>query len=276
MGDDQYHTIACGLALKTEVDKIVAELESRWLPPRQIEGHLFIASNDSQADNTTVGNSYNTLNMSLVGYEESAFCRLPWEIAARAAAISAKRVQADPSLATLNADMGATYSAAPRGTRYSWSERNTLLSDGVSTIRAASDGRMLLEKLITTYQTNAQGLPDKAFQSEAHVRLLAAIRYSFRAWMLSKLSGNGVAAKLADNGNQVSGQQIVTPDSATAEALSWFLAMQGMGWVENYAQFKAELIVERNAVDRDRLDFYMSPDLINALLVTAARTAFLR
>lgn len=276
MGDDQYNTIVCGLSLKTEVDKIVAELESRWLPPRQIEGLLFISRNDASADLTTTGNSYNTPQLVVPGYEENAYCRLPWEVAARAAAISAKRTQADPSTATVGADMGATYAAAPRGSRFSWGTRNTLLTDGISTIKAGSDGRMLLEKLITTYQTNSLGLPDKAFQSEHHMRLLAAIRYSFRTWMSSKFVRNGVAAKLADDGNEVADGTVVTPATATSEALAWFLSMRDLGWVENYEQFAAELRVERNATDKDRLDFYLPPDLINALLVTAAKVSFLR
>lgn len=276
MGDDQYNTIICGLTLKTELDKIIAELESRWDPPRQIEGMLFFARNDAAADHTTAGNSYNTKQAVYVEYEESGFCKLPWEAAARAGAISARRVQADPSTATSGADMGADFPAPPRGARFNWSQRNTLLTDGVSTTRAGSDGRMLLERLITTYQTNSLSLPDKAFRDEHHMRLLAALRYSFRSWMGSKMVRDGVAAKLADDGNEVADGTVFTPATGRAEALAWFLAQKDLGWVENYDQFARELIVERPSTDRDRLDFYLPPDLINALLVTAAKMSFIR
>ncbi len=268
MGDDQYHTVAVGVRTDTEIDKVVAELEDRWKPPRQIEGVVFAAAQDSRPNLTTYGNGNNSPVLCVVGYEASALCPLPWEIAAQTAALNARRVQSDPAVNGIG-DSYVLASAAPRGAgRFKWADRDILLSDGISTTKAGSDGRMLVEWLITSYQTNSLGLPDSAFRDLYKVRLLAALRYSFRVWM-SKFAN----AKLADDGNEVPGQLIITPSVGKSEALAWFLSMRDLGWVENYAQFSAELRVERNA-DQNRLDFYLPPNLIDNLVTTAAKMSF--
>lgn len=82
--------------------------------------------------------------------------------------------------------------------------------------------------------------------------------------------------KLANDGTNFSpGQAIVTPSIIKSEALAWFKAMEAMGLVEGFDQFKDEVIVERNANDADRVDMLMPPDLINGFRVLAAQIQFL-
>jgi phage tail sheath gpL-like len=50
--------------------------------------------------------------------------------------------------------------------------------------------------------------------------------------------------------------------------------MQALGWVENYDQFKAELVVQRDPTDQNRINCLIPPDIINNLLVTAASIQF--
>jgi hypothetical protein len=40
--------------------------------------------------------------------------------------------------------------------------------------------------------------------------------------------------------------------------------MEELGLVENFDQFKTDLVVERNASDPNRLDFLLPPDIINS------------
>jgi phage tail sheath gpL-like len=62
-----------------------------------------------------------------------------------------------------------------------------------------------------------------------------------------------------------SGQAIVTPNVAKAEAIAIFRDWEAAGYVENVSQFKDELVVERNADNPDRLDILLPPDLVNQL-----------
>jgi phage tail sheath gpL-like len=59
-----------------------------------------------------------------------------------------------------------------------------------------------------------------------------------------------------------------------AEAIMWFRQMEELGLVENYDQFKADLVVQRNISDPNRLDFLLPPDLMNQLIVTGAQIQF--
>jgi len=272
MGEDQYHTIALGNHIGTEVAKIESELEDRWGPMRAIEGLAFYAAQGTQGALTTLGNARNSQIGVQVGYEASALCQLPWEVAARVAAVSAVQVQVDPARAYTGLDLGATYSAAPRGSRFTRAERDTLLSDGVATVLAGSDGRMRIERLVTTYQTNGLSIADTSMRDHYLVRTLAALRYSARVRITTKFA----RFKLADDGNEVAGQPIITPSGIRAELLMLFRDWQDLGWVENYAQFAEELIVERNGSDPNRVDALLPPDIINAFLVFAGKVSFYR
>jgi len=67
---------------------------------------------------------------------------------------------------------------------------------------------------------------------------------------------------------------VMTPKLGKAEALGWFREMEKLGLVEGFDQFKADLVVERNASNPNRLDVLLPPDLINQLMITAAQIQF--
>ena len=271
MGEDQYHTVVASCQDTTNVGYLVTELESRWGAMRAIEGVLFISKYDTQGNLTSYGNGFNSQTLVAVGAEKSAALPLPYETAAMVAAVSALQAQSDPARAMVGAALSGAY-AAPRGARFTRAQRNTLLSDGIATVRAASDGRLQIERLVTTYQTNSQGAADTAYQDLYLVRTLAAYRYSVRVRIASKF-GN---FKLADDGNEVSGQDMVTPAILTAELLAHFQDCRELGWVENFEQFKREILIQRDPNDPNRVNGILPPDFINAFMVGAFSVQFRR
>ena len=272
LGEDQYHTIVGGICAATPIGVLTTELESRWGPMRQIEGQLFAGFYDSRANLTTLGNSFNSFAFTLCGAEASALLPLPCEVAAATAALSAMQAQTDPARALTGLSLAGAW-GAKRGTRFTRAERDILISDGVSTFTVGQDGRLRIERLVTTYQTNALAIPDTALQDLTTVRTLAALRYSLRARIGTKFA----RFKLTDDGNPIPpGQPIVAPKTIRAEICALFKDWQALGWVENYDQFAEELLVERNASDPNRVDCILPPDLINNLLVTAAQIQFRR
>lgn len=271
MGEDQYHTVATSAQDTTNLGLLNTELISRFGAMRSIEGMLFASKYDTQANLTTYGNSFNSQCMVVAGAEKNGMLPLPWEVAAMVAAVSAKQAQVDPARAMVGASLGGKF-AAPRGSRFTRSERNTLLTDGISTVRASSDGRLVIERLITTYQTNALSLVDTAYLDVYLVRTLFAMRYSLRARVAAKFAN----FKLADDGNEISGQPVLTPSILRSELLALFLDWRDLGWVENFEQFKAELLVERDAGDPNRVNAILPPDIINAFMVGAFQVQFRR
>lgn len=272
MAEDQYNTIAVGIVNATPTGLLIAELESRWGPMRQIEGVAFGAFADTRANLTTLGNSFNSFSFVLAGLEVSALLPLPWEVAGVLAGRSAQQAETDPARASTGVTM-AGMAGAKRGLRFTRAQRDILLSDGVSTFTVAQDGRLLIERLVTTFQVNALSLPDTSFQDLTTVRTLAALRFSMRARISSKFA----RFKLKDDGEPIpAGQPIVNPSIIKAELIALFLDWIALGWVEDLEQFKAELVVERDGTDPNRVNALLPPNLINNLLVTAAQIAFRR
>ena len=69
-----------------------------------------------------------------------------------------------------------------------------------------------------------------------------------------------------DDGNPIpAGQAVMTPKLGRTEAVAAFMDWQELALVENLDQFKADLVVERNSRDVNRMDMLMPPDLVNQL-----------
>jgi phage tail sheath gpL-like len=100
---------------------------------------------------------------------------------------------------------------------------------------------------------------------------LLYLRFTFR----NRLLGRYPRHKLASDGTRFgAGQAVITPKIGKAEAVAWFRDMEELGLVENFDQFKTDLVVERNVADPNRLDFLLPPDLINGFIVGAANIQF--
>lgn len=271
MGDVQFNTVATGLVDNVATALLVEEMERRWSPLAMIDGVLFGAKADSRANLTTLGNSFNSGLFVLAGTETSPLVDAPWVTAAKVAALSATQAQVDPSLSPIG-DVLVGSRAAKRVQRFTFEQRNTLLSDGIATLNATPDGRQAVERLVTTYQKNAQNLPDSALRDLGKVRTLSAMRYSVRVTMARKYS----KAKLSDDSPILpSGQVIMTPSLFRAEMISIAQTWIEAGWMEggSLKQFKKELVVERSQSDSSRLEALISPNLMDQLYVVAANIA---
>src|SRR3546814_3024831 len=103
------------------------------------------------------------------------------------------------------------------------------ISDWSSDV-CSSDLNVLLERPITTYQTNAYGFDDTAFLDVNTLLTLAALRYSQRARIAQKFPRH----KLASDGTKAgAGQAIVTPSVIRAELVALAREWEDAGWVEN-------------------------------------------
>jgi phage tail sheath gpL-like len=66
----------------------------------------------------------------------------------------------------------------------------------------------------------------------------------------------------------------VTPKVIRAELIALFIQWMEAGLVEGLAQFKKDLLVERNTSDPNRVDAIIPPDVINQFRVFAASLQF--
>lgn len=266
IGDEQYHTVITPFIDASNLGKIEAEMSARFGPMVQKEGQAFAAVAGSHADISTLGSSRNSPHLSLMGCQKSPTA--PWAIAAVTGAVDAY----EPDPARPRQTLVLTGVLAPvESDRYKRSERNLHLLDGISTLLVDDGGQVLIERLITTYQTNAFGVADISYLDIETLRTIAYLRFSVRSLVARKFPRH----KLANDGTRFGpGQAIVTPALLRAELLALFRQWEDAGLAEGFEQFKRDLLIERNATDPNRVDAVIPPDVINQFRVFAASVQF--
>jgi len=268
LGDEWFQVIGMPYTDAVNLAKLEAELASRFGPMREIEGHAFAAARGSHGALGTLGDSRNSPHLTIVAaaYEPMP----PYVKAAETAALAAYYASIDPArpLQTL----AYNYCLPPaEADRFTLEERNLLLYDGIATTYVDAGGVMRMERMVTTYKSNAAGAPDIAFLDVETLFTLMTIRHDWRDYIRRKYPRH----KLANDGTRFApGQSVATPNLIKAEAVAKFREWEELGLVENFEQFKADLIVERSPTDPNRLDVLMPPDVINGLRVLATKIQF--
>lgn len=273
MGDTWFNIIAMPYKDATSLGVLETELARRFAPPVMADGLAIAAVVDSYANMTTLGNSRNSPSLCILGVRKSPTSA--FEIAAAAAASIAFYGKQDPARPFQTLRLINVLPPA-ESDKLSFSERDLMLKNGIGTLKNEAGGVVQLERVITTYKTNAVGASDVSYLDATTMLTLMYLRYSFRVRIATKFPRH----KLGDDGTAYgAGQKIMTPGIGRAETIHWFQDMQQLGLVEGstdaLTQFKTDLIVERNVSDRNRLDIRMSPDLINQLMGVAALFEFI-
>lgn len=269
IGDTQYNVIACPYTDASNLTALKAELADRWGPLRQSDGIAFSAAAGTHSDLGTLGDSQNSPHLSIVSAHGTP--TPPYELAAAVAGVAAFYLQQDPARPLQTLPIAGVLPAAIAD-RFTLQENNLLLYDGISTTMVDADGVVRIQRMITTYKTNPQGAEDISYLDVETPATLSYLRYDFRNYILRKYPRH----KLANDGTRFgAGQAVITPKIGKAEAIARFRVWELLGLVEGADQFKAGLIVERNANDPTRLDWLLPPDLVNQFRVGGVQVAFL-
>lgn len=245
------------------------ELANRWGPLVQKEGVAVMAKSDTLANLATFGNSLNTQFFVCAGIKGSPTAS--FEIAAALGAVIAYYAPIDQARPFQTLELKGVLPPVETD-RFSLEENNSLLWDGISTLSIDAGGSVRIQRLITMYQTNAMGAEDVSYLDLNTILTLSYLRFDFRTMLLTKYPRH----KLGDDGKLYgAGQAIMTPSLGKAEAIARFRMWEEKGLVENADAFAESLIVERNASDVNRLDFMLSPDLMNQLIVSGVQIKFI-
>lgn len=272
MGDTWYHTGAHPFANSaTALTAIETELARRFGPMVMKDGVFFGCATGTSSTLETLGQTRNSKHSVILSEPGKNPVTHPAEFAAAVAGVAAFYAAIDPgrTLQTL-----PITSAVPPADvdKFTFTERDLMLHDGIATTRVGPGGVVQIERLVTTYQQNSAGAADAAYRDATTMFNLMYLRYSFR----NKVQNEYPRAKLANDGTRYgAGQVVVTPKIMRALAISWFRQMEDLGLVENSEQFANDLVVERDTLDQNRINILLSPDLINNLIVTAAKIQFI-
>lgn len=270
LGDTWFHVWAHGYKDGTSLTAIEAELASRFGPMRMIDAVAITSASGTQGTLGTLGDTRNSPHSVIVAQPGKAPLTPPSEFAAAVAGVVAFHANIDPARPLQTLPISGVKAPA-EADLFTLVERNLALYDGIGTTKVAAGGVVQLERLVTTYQTNAAGAADTSYLDVTTMLTLLYLRYAFR----NRILGRYPRHKLANDGTRFgAGQAVITPKLGKAEAVAWFREMEELGLVENFDQFKTDLVVERNVSDPTRLDFLLPPDLINGLIVGAANIQF--
>ncbi|MCW8918910.1 MAG: phage tail sheath subtilisin-like domain-containing protein [Gammaproteobacteria bacterium] len=272
LGDEEYDYIAVPFNDTVNLDAmkvLMNDSTGRWSWTQQVYGHVYCVKKDTLANLQTLGSGRNDAHTTIFGIEADVVSE-DYEYLAARVGREAVFLNADPARPTQTGELiGIT--GAPVGKRFTMTERQTLLNNGIATHLYSSDGAVRIERSITTYQENAWGEPDPSFLDSETLHQLAYILRFLRQRITQKFPRH----KVANDGTRFGGgQAIVTPKIIRAELVAGYSHLERNGIVENAAAFAANLIVERDDNDPNRLNVLYPPDLVNQLRVFAVLAQF--
>lgn len=267
IGDEDFEYIVLPYTDTASLDAFQTFLDGRWAYNKQQYGHLFAARKGTYSELATFGGTRNDKHASVIGFNGSPTPAYQW--AAALGAIAGRELERDPARPLQALEMkGIT--APTTAKRWTYNETSVLLNAGIATFYVAN-GKVYLERSITTYQKNDYGVTDNAFLDVETLATLARINREMRYRITTKFPRH----KLASDGTRFgAGQAIVTPNIIKAEIIAAYEALERLGIVENAKAFAKSMIVEIDDNDRNRVNVVMNPDLVNQFRVFAAKNQF--
>lgn len=270
LGDETFDYIIHPYTDTTSLDDWEAyfnDTVGNWSYAKQLYGGAFSARRDTVGNLQTFGAARNDQHHSTLGFNASPTpC---YEVAAMYGAQCAKSLSIDPArpLQTLPL-LGML--PPPIQSRFSLTERNTLLFNGVATTYVEA-GVVRIERAVTGYRENVWGQADPSYLDVETLFTLAYVLRRLRYAITQKFPRH----KLANDGTRFGdGQAIVTPKIIRAELLASYAELETLGLVENREAFEENLLVERDATDPNRVNVLYPPDLVNQLRIFAVLAQF--
>ncbi len=269
--NEQFQHIIQPYIDSANLTEIENELADRFKPLEDKGGHGYTCVRGTQASCTTLGNSRNSPHNTISGMYNSPTPPEHW--AAAWGAIASEKLNADPARPLQYLKL-TNILPPPQVDRFTRTERDILLYDGIATWVVDTGGNVLIERSITTYQTNAAGIIDPSYLDITTLFTLLEIRYQVKARLTTRFIIPRF--KLADDGFPVSpGSFVATPSTVRQEMVALFTTLRDVGLIENLKEFIDNLIVERDATDRNRVNILLPPDLINQFRVIAAQIGYI-
>jgi phage tail sheath gpL-like len=275
LGEQDFKYVAMPFTDATSIGAWIAEYgfgdTGRWGWMRQLYGVIYSAYRATYANMLAFAATQNSGILSILGVEQLAPSPV-WEFAAAYCSKGARSSVNDPArpLQTLTLDGVLT---APFHKRFLKSELQVFATAGIATQAASFEtgAPPMILRESTTYQLNKYGMSDDAYELVTTMTTLTRLFRNMKQAITSKFPRH----KLADDGTRFgAGQAIVTPKIIKAELIAQYRIDEFNGLVENAAAFKANLIVERDPNDPNRVNVLYPPDLINQLRVFAVLAQF--
>ncbi|MEE7460685.1 hypothetical protein MFUR16E_04725 [Methylobacterium fujisawaense] len=241
----------------------------RASPMVGLDGHYFTAMSGNLSALTTFGAGRNDPHVTIIGI--NSVPQAPWVWAASLGGEVAMRKNLGRPLKQAIEIVRPMQNLVQAGLRppldpandFDPTDQQSLLSTGISTWYRTADNEVALQRIITTYQTNAAGLPDIGFLD---VEKVFGGVYVKRFMKNALLGAYPRSSMMEDNPQSIQG--VVTPPQATACVIHAYEKLHGAGIVRQPDLFAQNVIVEFD-YDNDRANFYLPVAVTAALRIFA-------
>jgi phage tail sheath gpL-like len=269
IADEAFYTIVSPWSDASNLTQIETELGSRFGGMDMRTGHVFTGVAGTHAQLTTYGSARNSPHSSFIGVKNPP--QAPYIWAAVLAAVAEFNGAIDPARPLQTLALTGLLAPVPAD-RFIRQERDLLLRDGCSTFTVAQDGTVKIERVVTTYQTNAQGIEDVSFL-DLEVKWTADyMREVFRQAVATAFPRH----KLADDGTAFDpSQPMATPSMIKSVLIGSAKQLETAGILEGFEAFKTALVVQRSMTDRNRVNAIIPPDVVNQFRVFAGSVQFI-
>jgi phage tail sheath gpL-like len=270
MSTGAYYSIVMPWSDTANMTAMETELQARWGGMDMRTGHCFTFKAGTYSALSTYGAARNSPHTTVPGVNKSP--SLPWVIASQFAAAVDFAGGNDPARPFRGIRLPDVMAPA-EADRFTDTERNLLLHDGISTIIFDEAGQAMVEQAITTYQTNSFGMDDESLLKVNTKWTVDYMRYAFRFavardYPQHKLADDDVLERIAP------GQPITTPKLIQNTLIGEAGKLVEVGLLEDLEQFKRDLKVVRSTANPSRVNAIIPPNVVNQFDVFAAAVQF--
>jgi len=254
----------------TSLTTLETEAANRWGPMVAMDVFFLAGLNLALASAQSVGNSRNSKHTGFVSAPGSKSPSAGYELAGYVGGIALASLTNLPSQPLQTLQPAGAYPPS-KSLRFTDTERNTLLWNGVGATSANGDSAVKIDRLITTYKTNEAGSPSEAFLDVNTMFTLRRARKLFRSMLAERYPRHLIAS---DSPNLPANLPIMTESEGKTFAIDWYNTCANAGLFESAGldAFITALSVERQG--KNGMAWYLPPDIMNQFVVGAAKAAF--
>jgi phage tail sheath gpL-like len=220
------------------MEHFLADDVGRWSWQQMIYGGCFSAFRGTLGQCTAFGVARNDQHMSVMAYQTGS-PDPAWIVTAEITASCAASLRVDPGLPLQY--IATTLQAPPIAQRWTLGERNTLLYDGMSTMREQQDNTVYIERMATTYQRNAAGAVDNSYLDVETMYGLMFVSRDLTNYLLTRYARKKL---VSDTTPILAGSNCVNAPMIKASVIMEYRALQAAGYVQNADQFAKGIVVE--------------------------------
>ena len=234
LGDQTYdfiHNPYTGSPALLDLRNYEGDAAGTWSPYKGQYGGVFSAYQGTTAQLQTWGITNNDQHLSIFGY--SNIPMPSYIVGAEHTAQCAISLRDDPAL-TLT-EIVYNLPAPAVADRFTLSERNTLLYSGISTFNVNTANQIILERACTTYQQNAEGVPDNSYLDVETLYCIQAYIRQCKAAFSSKFGRKKLVADTTVVSNP--GDNFITAAVINAEQIAQYQIAEANGIMQDSVTF---------------------------------------